>query len=91
MSKEKNIEKTSQYISEAETRGTDRTLHPWEAVDSEQKKVFSLRLPLDYHEKLKYIAKKTPRTNMNNLCLDGLEPFIDERLEEILKKEKGEE
>ena len=86
----KDLEKTADYISEAEVRGKDTTLPPWETVDTKKTKIFSLRLPLDLHEKLKYVAENTPRTSMNNICIDGLEPYIDDLLEAILRKERGE-
>lgn len=84
---EKNVSGAEAFISEAETRGIHKqSAFPWEEADPKQTKAFNLRLPLDMYEKLRYLGENTPRTSMNNICIDGLEPHIEELLSKLLKK-----
>lgn len=84
-----DLEAAVDFISEAEARGgTQKQIaFPWEEVDAKQTKAFNLRLPLDLYEKLRFVADNTPRVSMNTICVDNLEPVIEELLQNILKKE----
>ncbi len=74
------------FIAQADRRTESRAgeSYPWEGVDPKKMKVFSFRIPMDSYKKLRYLADKLPRTSMNDICLDALEPY----LEELLKAEE---
>lgn len=84
----KDLEGATRFISEAEQRDTKKKA-PWEEADPKKTKAFNLRLPLDTYAKLKHVAENSPRTSMNNLCIDAIEPFIDKKLKDILQKKQG--
>lgn len=75
------------FIAQADKKAESRVgeSRPWEEVDPKKMKVFSFRIPMDSYEKLRYLADKLPRTSMNDICLDALEPHLEEILKDNLK------
>lgn len=65
---------------------TTENAYPWQGLDNKKTKAFNLRLPLDVYAKLQYLGENLPRTSMNNICLDALEPYIEAKLAELLQK-----
>ena len=62
--------------------------YPWQqpTVREDVTKIFNLRLPEAYLLKLKYIAERTP-DSMQQFCLAALFPAIDDKIEELTRKE----
>jgi len=70
------------FVSGAEKQ-TEANSYPWQAsdIDDSQVKVFNLKLPESYAEKLDFLVKKTvPKTTKQRYLLERLLPLIDEEL-----------
>lgn len=74
------------FIAGAEQKTTSR--HPWEApgVRPDVNKVFNVRLPEDMFLKLKYLSENQRRRSMQSICLDAIEPYIEQELAKLLNK-----
>lgn len=85
---EKSASDAKDFISGADYGKTEEQKndesYPWEGLDTKKMKVFSLRIPLDLYTKLQFLGDELPRTSMNNLCLDAIEPYIEEKLKAFL-------
>lgn len=77
-------EEVQDFIAGAEQQTVDA--HPWEApeVRPDVNKVFNLRLPEDMFLKLKYLSENQRRRSMQSICLDAIEPYIEQELEKVL-------
>ena len=80
----KQQENVDDFIAAAEQR-TAVDL-PWKAekVRPDVNKVFNLRLPEDMFLKLKYLSENQRRRSMQNICLDAIEPYIEQELKKVL-------
>lgn len=70
------------FVSGAEKQ-TESNSYPWQTsnIDDSQVKVFNLKLPESYAEKLDFLVKKTvPKTTKQRYLLERLLPLIDEEL-----------
>ena len=84
---EKAIKDAETFISEANYGKTESITnpYPWDGLDHKKMKAFNLRLPLDVYAKLQYLGENLPRTSMNNLCLEVIEPYLELKLTELLE------
>lgn len=83
---ENAIKDAENFISGADygIKEDKNTSLPWDGLNNKKTKAFNLRLPLDVYAKLKYLGENLPRTSMNNICLDAIEPYLEEKLKELL-------
>ena len=80
----KQRENVDDFIAGAEQ--TTAIDYPWKAeeVRPDMNKVFNLRLPEDMFLKLKYLSENQRRRSMQSICLDAIEPYIEQELKKVL-------
>lgn len=79
----KQRETLEDFIAGAEQKAVT---YPWEGEDvrPDVNKVFNLRLPEDMFLKLKYLSENQRRRSMQSICLDAIEPYIEQELKKVL-------
>lgn len=77
-------EEVKDFIAGAEQHAV--VTYPWEATEvrPDVNKVFNLRLPEDMFLKLKYLSENQKRRSMQSICLDAIEPYIEQELNKVL-------
>lgn len=92
--KKTNVSKNdvSSFIDGAENNPKKRVQRksaiPWEdsRIREDVTKVFNLRLSEKHFEMMKYLSENTPRTSMQNICLNTLEPMLENESLILFKK-----
>lgn len=76
------------FIAGAERQKSN--LYPWQDsnVRPDVTKVFNLRLPEDVYLKLKYLSEKQRRRSMQSICMDAIEPYIEQELKKLLDSDQ---
>ena len=70
------------FINGAEKK-TQANSYPWQSstIDDSKTKVFNLKLPESYSEKLDFLVKNTvPKISKQRFLLEKILPFLDEEL-----------
>ncbi len=82
----------SSFIDGAENNPKKRVQRksavPWDdpRLREDVTKIFNLRLSEKHFAMMKYLSDNLPRTSMQNICLDTLEPMLEHESLNLFKK-----
>jgi hypothetical protein len=85
--KPETAEPKNEDPKEPEKLKSIETSFPWEQKSEKIMKGVNLRLTEVQHEKLKFVYEYSTEKSLQKLIMSVLEPFIEERIEELKRKE----
>ncbi len=81
---QQNDKQLDAFIAKAESNSKKKQA-PWHKAEKDKMKVFNLRLSEKHFLMLKFLADNTHRSSMQKICLDNLEPFLENESQKLFK------